>query len=100
MQKGDIYLNETEIFLTAIGKFYPADIISDIINSCEPYKLCMLKTDGAQIKNYAKKSEDTGKIFEFSFGFYYRKIRTITQKKGCLKRREKNFMIIKAYAKK
>ena len=69
MQKGDIYLNETEIFLTAIGKFYPADIISDIINSCEPYKLCMLKTDGAQIKNYAKKSEDTGKILNYLLDF-------------------------------
>ncbi|MBC8595279.1 CCA tRNA nucleotidyltransferase [Oscillospiraceae bacterium NSJ-50] len=69
LQKGDIYLNETEIFLTAIGKFYPADIISDIINSCEPYKLCMLKTDGAQIKNYAKKSEDTGKILNYLLDF-------------------------------
>ena len=69
MQKGDIYLNETEIFLTAIGKFYPADIISDIIKSCEPYKLCMLKTDGAQVMKYAKKSEDTGKILNYLLDF-------------------------------
>ena len=29
----------------------------------------MLKTDGAQVKNYAKKSEDTGKILNYLLDF-------------------------------
>lgn len=64
LQNGDVYIKETEIFLAAVGKFYPADTISDILNSHEPYKLCMLKVGGTEIKKYAKNCEDTGKILK------------------------------------
>ena len=69
LQNGDLYLNETKDFMRAVGKFYPDDVIADILNSREPYKLSMLAADGAKVGKYAKKAEDTGKILNYLLDF-------------------------------
>ena len=52
-------------FTEAIGKFYPEDEINGILKSGEPYKLSMLSVSGNDVKIYAKKGEDTGRILNY-----------------------------------
>ena len=69
LQKNDLYLDGLEFFMNAIGKFYPADMIGEIINSSEPYKISMLAISGNDVKNCAKKSADIGKILNYLLDF-------------------------------
>ena len=55
--------------MNAIGKFYPADMIGEIINSSEPYKISMLAISGNDVKNCAKTSADIGKILNYLLDF-------------------------------
>lgn len=65
LQKCDAFLCDIADFTKAIGKFYPEDEISGILKSGEPYKISMLSVSGNDVKMYAKKDEDMGRILNY-----------------------------------